>query len=1370
MPGRLSWLRYAPSPRSSRRVRNEPRFRTLKAQLPAPPTLLAPVILAPTLDDQPPDVLAPKVLSPEAAAAQAEAQLRVHQDRLAAALHTYWKGIRQDAAKATRDEGIPAQLQQTTPPRPWGAGYQRLFALTARHDALLRIAAAETLKAMPLVAQWQIAHLTLQTKKAAKHLELRTRASESAGPVPAGSVSTESVSAGRSAAGSSTDGSVARTTPSEALPSDDPHTDAAERRYQERILQERRETLVRQRKRLQTLEKRLCFWRSFRKPPRWFWRRSVCFARGGYGRAELGLASDLDLGYCLNIEGLSQHETLPLREWLRRIHNVLETAGISPRQQHFELDNNAELLATGAPTAGSPTAGSPTVRSASGTSQPDVNTLTSVLEGRTLCGSAPLLRRLQDRLRAHWHPEAYLRQRQQEHQALRPLSTQRQLWLKDGQGGLRDTQIPLWIAGLRENTHDFSTAALLHLVEERRWLTPAEVDGLALGLDLLHQLRDAFAAERTSQKLVREIFPQALRSQAPVTSTPTTLAALAPAATWPPTLWQALWRLIERQRTTNTRLLTRLLDGPLPHSFLDADSPAAGPPDTPNRTEAESASLLVYVHPGRKEILSFERRPRLPSLSPSSRPPKQHVEPSQEGATPEGATLLGEALVGEALSAFSPRNFWQLGCFIAHQDYLPCAELTLALAERAAHSTGIKVPGIYVPGIEGAPPAWEAQRALAFPLLDRLLAGPAAPKALDWLWRCESPRLPHAPGLLGRLVPALQKLYHLPRREAPGSVHHYLLASLRGYQTALTDLAQTYPELHRLLEPGSLQAEPLQTEPLQAEPLQAEPLQAKPLQVLRWALLLHQLAATQEFPQSTDHAEAARQLMRALGCVNPSLLEATYRLICHQDRLNALARTPTYLDHSLAAYLELGEHEMTQLVLLYLMTQAQNLANSTNNHRRPTRLQNAVARLFFETQQLLQAVPSPHLRTSPEAEAQPPAGRAADQAADRSTGRPVLSAAPSAQGETTQGTQRRLLEGINRYLDQKKTRLRQQTALHLLEQLLHTLPPATLFADAAPLPASVQAALQEGSSQERPPQKPPPAGSSSAQRQGWLQKSLSPAQNLSSAQRDAAVRRHLPLEPWFFQAMPNRYLTESTPSQLAHTLFTLQRRSDDPVSAVIQRWSERGNELCTLVLVTRGLERAALRVAHALYFYGLNIQSGKINPFQRACPGESPAWGHVHCFQLAAPGAHRLPDPRELEQSVLQEPALSMASPKAWPAPTAAPEADRETPHLSYHASDGKAYLVEDKGQGFARRPLDHPFVRIAFRERPFVFFRVCLALHEAKLTPQQVLLGTTGQRITEQIYLEPHAYRRLRETTPTIAAENLLEKHLRTLLLAAEA
>ncbi len=101
----------------------------------------------------------------------------------------------------------------------------------------------------------------------------------------------------------------------------------------------------------------------------------VIFARGGYGRAELSLSSDRDLGYCLDTNQLNSGQTEILRQLIVHIETLLRLSGVESAHQYFEIDEDLSRF----------------------NQVNTLHTIPSILESRVLLGSESLANSLKNR-------------------------------------------------------------------------------------------------------------------------------------------------------------------------------------------------------------------------------------------------------------------------------------------------------------------------------------------------------------------------------------------------------------------------------------------------------------------------------------------------------------------------------------------------------------------------------------------------------------------------------------------------------------------------------------------------------------------------------------------------------------------------------------------------------------------------------------------------------------------------------------------------------------------------------------------------------------------------------------------------------------
>ncbi len=212
-------------------------------------------------------------------------------------------------------------------------------------------------------------------------------------------------------------------------------------------------------------------WRNFKADPRETLRRIALFARGGYGRAELSFASDLDTGWCVDTRGLTPGQAEIYRELILRTETLLNEGGVETVHQYFELDEDLSRF----------------------TEPETLHTIPSVLEGRLLAGSPAALEALKRRFREILPVDAYLREKLGAYEgSARPTLTS--MDLKEDFGGLRSIQVPLWVmAALHPGTAVMSVDLLLQ-AQKLGFLSLYEVAGLLQALELLYELRNFCAA------------------------------------------------------------------------------------------------------------------------------------------------------------------------------------------------------------------------------------------------------------------------------------------------------------------------------------------------------------------------------------------------------------------------------------------------------------------------------------------------------------------------------------------------------------------------------------------------------------------------------------------------------------------------------------------------------------------------------------------------------------------------------------------------------------------------------------------------------------------------------------------------------------
>ncbi|MCH7477419.1 MAG: hypothetical protein IIA14_04885, partial [SAR324 cluster bacterium] len=225
------------------------------------------------------------------------------------------------------------------------------------------------------------------------------------------------------------------------------------------------------RARIEDLETSLGGLRKFRMEREVLLGRIVLFARGGYGRAELTFASDLDTGYCLETQGLEPGEAAVFQEWVLRTETLLRNAGVQTVHQFFELEEDLERF----------------------TLPETIHTVPSILESRAVAGNARVLAELQRKFLAILPYEDFLKKKLGEYEG-QTNPTLTVMDLKEDRGGLRSIQIPLWVFGITHGATSFMSAHLIAQACKQEVMTLGEASRFLLALELLNELRNFVGA------------------------------------------------------------------------------------------------------------------------------------------------------------------------------------------------------------------------------------------------------------------------------------------------------------------------------------------------------------------------------------------------------------------------------------------------------------------------------------------------------------------------------------------------------------------------------------------------------------------------------------------------------------------------------------------------------------------------------------------------------------------------------------------------------------------------------------------------------------------------------------------------------------
>ena len=218
---------------------------------------------------------------------------------------------------------------------------------------------------------------------------------------------------------------------------------------------------------IELIEETLPQIKNYQHDPHRFTPHFALIARGGYGRRELSFASDVDLAYLVDLEGLGKLDRLVLQEQLKRLSELFVEVPLEVASQYFELGEDLERF-----------------------SQTEaLHAIPSLLEARLISGNAKLLDRFKKEVRAACPTERMVRFLNAQVAELK-LDRIEELTLKEGRGGLRHLQFALWMVVLLTKPKKTDTFGLLGELEEKGWLTPVQRAVAIQSLETIWDLRN----------------------------------------------------------------------------------------------------------------------------------------------------------------------------------------------------------------------------------------------------------------------------------------------------------------------------------------------------------------------------------------------------------------------------------------------------------------------------------------------------------------------------------------------------------------------------------------------------------------------------------------------------------------------------------------------------------------------------------------------------------------------------------------------------------------------------------------------------------------------------------------------------------------
>ncbi|MDH4224175.1 MAG: hypothetical protein OEW12_00840 [Deltaproteobacteria bacterium] len=240
-----------------------------------------------------------------------------------------------------------------------------------------------------------------------------------------------------------------------------------QRAYFQKIMEGQEKEIRQVSQSVQKLEAEIPLLKNFPAGDRFIHSRLALFARGGYGRGELSLGSDLDTGYCLDTTGLQPGHVEVFKEMISRMESLLKGAGIHTVSQYFELGEDLSRFAQ----------------------LETIHTVPAILESRLIAGPPFILANLKAQFKKMMPFELFLKQKMTDFER-QPMPSHTSMNLKEDFGGLRTIQIPLWIMAVQENSKKYYLGDLIALAVKKNLLSVWEASTLALGLEFLYDLRN----------------------------------------------------------------------------------------------------------------------------------------------------------------------------------------------------------------------------------------------------------------------------------------------------------------------------------------------------------------------------------------------------------------------------------------------------------------------------------------------------------------------------------------------------------------------------------------------------------------------------------------------------------------------------------------------------------------------------------------------------------------------------------------------------------------------------------------------------------------------------------------------------------------
>jgi|GEM_PF-114200 UTP:GlnB (protein PII) uridylyltransferase len=260
------------------------------------------------------------------------------------------------------------------------------------------------------------------------------------------------------------------------------YMDAAERAYYKNSLKDIGRELNENEMELETLNEIIPLILSTRPNEEKILGGVVIFARGGYGRSELTFTSDVDLGYCLDLESLTKLQSQTVRELIKRMEDLFQCLELDIASQYLELNEDFSRFRQTAA----------------------LHTVPSILESRTIIGNQDILDVLKNQILSICPQEKMIRYLKRQLDKLKPVSNE-VFYIKEGYGGVRHIQYAMWMVLIVVDHESGNSADIFDFLKRNDWISNLDEKRLNQALELYFDLRNFIGLYEFFGDKLREI-------------------------------------------------------------------------------------------------------------------------------------------------------------------------------------------------------------------------------------------------------------------------------------------------------------------------------------------------------------------------------------------------------------------------------------------------------------------------------------------------------------------------------------------------------------------------------------------------------------------------------------------------------------------------------------------------------------------------------------------------------------------------------------------------------------------------------------------------------------------------------------------------